>query len=250
MQAIFRDLGVEISTLSHANEFAQKNLIRTGERWDTQAETEVNTRICQNESTLLNHLRDLNMVDEIVPQHKHYAYALLMGALKLRVVQRLAYLEHLVQIGHTFDYIVVLGGERPLRDVEKEGLPETVTTEGQMMTHLVYQSPLLVDKKIIVVNAPMVQKPDGTLTRPTFEGTLKHFIQSAPQDGSCLVISNNPYVVRPTKMTQRIFDQSRFPTQGAGPALSDGTGILMVMDEFARILYEENLQCKVAAPAA
>lgn len=243
VQAIFKDLGIDIATLKHANEFAQKNLIRSGERWDKQAETELNTRIREQESTLLNHLRELYMVDEIVPKHKHYTYALLMGALKLRVAQRLGYLEDLIQTGHTFDYIVLLGGERPLRDIEKEGLPETVNTEGQMMAYLASQSPILADKKIIVVNAPMVQKPDGTLTRPTFEGTLTYFAQSAPQDGSCLAVSNNPYIVRPTKMAQRILDQSRFPTEGAGPALNiEGTGVLMVMDEFARILYEENLR--------
>lgn len=243
VKTIFKDLGIDITTLVQANEFAQKNLIRTGERWDKQEESEINTRIREHESTLLNDLRALNMVDAITPKQKHYTYALLMGALKMRVAQRLGYLEDLMQTGHTFDYIVLLGGERPLRDIEKEGLPETVNTEGQMMAYLACQSPLLADKKILLVNAPMTQKPDGTFTRPTFEGTLTHFSEIAPQDGSCLVVSNNPYIVRPTKMAQRILDKSRFPTEGAGPALNiEVTGILMVMDEFARTLYEDTLQ--------
>lgn len=240
---VFNDLGVQVETLAQANEFAQKNLLRKGERWDAQDETELNKRIRENTSVLVNDLRALNMVDEVKPNHKTYTYALLMGALKATVATRLAYLEELVQKGHSFDSVVLLGGERELRDIEKEGLPENVKTEAQMMAHLCAQSATLADKKIIVVNAPMIQKPDGSLTRPTTDSTLVHFAQTAPKDGSCLVISNNPYTVRQTKVTQRILDHARFPTEGAGPALNiERTGILMMMDEFARILYEDTLQ--------
>lgn len=240
---IFDVLGVKVETLAEANEFAQKNLLRKGERWDAQDETDVNKAIRENEATLINDLRSLNMIDAVEPKHKAYTYALLMGALKATVAIRLAYLEELMEKGHSFDSVVLLGGERELRDVEKEGLPEEVNTEAQMMAYLCAQSTKLADKKIMLVNAPMIQKADGTFTRPTTDSTLVHFAQTAPQDGSCLVISNNPYTVRQTKVTQRILDQSRFPAEGAGPAVDiERSGILNVMDEFARVLYEDTLQ--------
>jgi hypothetical protein len=245
---VFDVLGIKLETLAQANEFAQKNLLRKGERWDAQDETEVNKRIRENESTLINDLRSLNMIDAVEPKHRAYTYALLMGALKATVAVRLAYLEELIEKGHSFDSVVLLGGERELRDIEKEGLPEDVKTEAQMMAHLCAQSAKLADKKIMLVNAPMIQKADGTFTRPTTDSTLVHFAQTAPYDGSCLVISNNPYTVRQTKVTQRILNQSRFPTEGAGPALSmERTGILNVMDEFARVLYEDTLQYNAQA---
>jgi hypothetical protein len=240
---IFNVLGIKIETLAQANEFAQKNLLRKGERWDAQDETQVNKAIRENQSMLINDLRSLNMIDAVEPKHKSYTYALLMGALKATVEVRLAYLQELLQNGHSFDSVVLLGGARELRDIEKEGLPEGINTEAQMMAYLCAQSASLADKNVILVDAPMIQKADGTFTRPTTDSTLVHFAQIAPQDGSCLVISNNPYIVRQTKVTQRILDQSRFPTEGAGPAVNiERTGILMVMDEFARTLYEDTLQ--------
>lgn len=246
VKGIFNVLGQKIETLSQANNFAQENLLRKGERWDAQNETHVSKVVRENESTLINDLTLLNMIDAVEPVYKTYTYALLMGALKATVAIRLAYLEELIENGYSFDSVVLLGGERQLRASEKEGLPEGVNTEAQMMAYLCTQSEKLANQKIVLVNAPMIQKPDGTFTRPTTESTLVHFAETAPHDGSCLVISNNPYIVRQTKVAQRILDQSRFPAQGAGPALNiERTGIFMVMDEFARSLYEDTLQYKV-----
>ncbi len=245
LNAVFTDLGVSVDSLEQANEFAQKNLLRSGERWDVQEDNELHTRMRDNQAALIDDVRAFGMIDATIPTKKVYTYALLMGATTGRVTQRLEHLVDLIKDGYTFKYIALLGGERPLRDVEKEGLPETVTTEAQMMEYVCSRYPELADYNVILVNAPMIQKPDGTFARPTTDNTLVYFAEIAPEDGSCLVISNNPYTVRQTKVTQRILDQSRFPTQGAGPALSiDKVGIIMLMDEFARTLYEENLRFK------
>jgi len=168
-----------------------------------------------------------------------------MGATKQAVIARLDFLAELRDSGYTFKYIVLLGGERQLRDVEKEGLPETVNTEAQMMECVCAQYAQFANQSIILVNAPMIEKADGTFTRPTTDSTLVHFAKIAPEDGSCLVISNNPYNVRQTKVTQRTLDQSRFPTHGAGRALEEGVvDIFVIMDELARTIYEENLRFK------
>src|ERR1700682_3984467 len=169
VKAVFNDLGVSFDTLAQANEFAQKNLLRSGERWDIQEDNALHRLMREKQSILIDDVRALRMVDAIKPTQKNYTYALLMGALKMRVTQRLEYLVELINSGHVFKYIVLLGGERQLRDVEKEGLPETVTTEAQMMEYVCAHYLEHTGQQIIVVNAPLIQKADGTLTRPTFE---------------------------------------------------------------------------------
>ncbi len=236
---IFAKVHQQISTLKEANTFAQANFIRKGERWQKQQETPVHEEIQKNRSAIIDDLQRLTMIDEIKPAKKHYTYAGLMGALAERVVYRMNYLQELIDAGYTFDYVVLLGGERPLQELEKVNLPESVKTETDMMVHFFKNSPLK-DSKMILVNAPMVQKADGTLVRPNTDDTLVYFQQTAPEDGSFLVISNNPYIARQTKVAQRILDQKRFPVDGAGKkADAEELDIIMVMDEFARLVYEE-----------
>jgi len=244
-KTFFGHLGVAVETLADANNFAQKNLLRVGERWDKQKETDLQVLMRKNEDLLIDELRSFGMIDEVKPLQKSYTYALLMGALKSSVALRLDYLVKLEQQGYIFETIVLLGGERELRGDEKLDLPAGVSTEAQMMSYLCAQHPQLKDKKVLLVNAPMVKKEDGSLVRPTTDSTLVYFAKIASQQGSCLVISHNPYTVRQTKVTKRILDQSKFPTQGAGAELQkDRCDSIILMDEFARTLYEEQLQYK------
>ncbi len=236
---IFALLNERITTLQEANAFAQKNLLRTGERWDAQAPNPVHKDIQQNSSTIIQELKQLGMIDEIKPKKNDYTYAGLMGALKERVAYRMNYLKKLIDEGYTFKYIVLLGGSRPLQEKEKENLPAEVTTEAEMMVHLFHNAGFK-NSKMILVNAPMVQKADGTLVRPNTDDTLIYFAQIAPEDGSFLALSNAPYTLRQTKVAQRILDQKRFPVDGAGEK-ADAQEIdpIMIMDELARTLYED-----------
>lgn len=238
---VFERFGVSVTTLEEANTYAQKHFLRRGERWDTQDKKDWHTSIDDQKSLLLEDFRSLGMIDEVQPTQKAYTYALLMGACKERAEDRLQYLAELKQRGITFGVIVLLGGARQLQGIEKSGLPEDVTTEAQMMEYLCAHHSKLKHDKVLLVDAPMIKHDDGTLTRPTTDSTIVHFAKIAPCDGSCLVISNNPYVLRQTRVTQRILDQHRFPTQGSGKEAGDEEMIDMVMllDEFARTVYEE-----------
>ena len=242
---VFEHLGVSVSTLEQANEFAQKNLLRKGERWDTQEEKEWHAVISDKKALLLNDLESLGMIDSVEPKQKSYRYALVMGATTGSVAKRLDYLASLKQNGLNFKEIVLLGGERQLRDIEKDGLPEHITTEAQMMEYLCAHHATLKNDTALLVNAPMAKHSDGTFIRPNTDDTIVYFSKIAPADGSCLVISNNPYVLRQTKVAQRILDQVRFPTEGAGKKVNPETiDIVMLMDEFARTIYEEYTQAK------
>lgn len=243
VRKVFELLGVSVSSIEQANEFAQKNLLRKGERWDEQEENELRANIRSKKALLLDALRAIGMVDTIMPTQQSYGYALVLGATKRPVEQRLNFLAELKQSGHAFKYIVLLSGERQLLDHEKEGLPEGITTEAQMVAYLCANHPVLKNDAVIMVNVPMIQHNDGSITRPNTDDTVNLFARIAPENGSCLVISNAPYVVRQTKVVQRILDQKRFPTEGAGKKANEETiNVITLMDEFARAVYEEYKQ--------
>jgi hypothetical protein len=238
-QDIFYHLGESINTLEQANSFAQKNLLRTGERWDAQQETDVIQKVRASEVAIKNDLKKLEMLDAVKPSKTKYIYALVMGALLETVQQRMDYLAQLIKQGYQFEIVVLLGGQRALRDIERQSLPQDVTTEAQMMVYVYENNEILKNQKKLLVDAPMITKPDGTQTRPTTDSTLEYFTVVALKDGFCLVISNNPFIARQTAVTQRVLDQTRFPTDGAGPAYIEGSrDILVLVDEFARTVYE------------
>lgn len=232
----------KITTLKEANAFAQQHLLRSGERWDVQQETDIFKACKENQEKVLSCLQKLGMVSAIYPTETHFTYALCLGALASRFVQRLAFLATLQELGYSFDYIVLLGSARPLTAEEKTSLAITLETEAEMMRYLYdhHQTLRKDDLALIVIDAPMKQSKDGVLLRPTTDDTLREFKQQAPKKGSCLVISNNPYVLRQVKVCERILQNSEFEIVGAGEALdTEKVNIHILMDEFARTLYEE-----------
>lgn len=271
---IFELLGHPITTVAEANEFAQKHLLRRGERWDLQEETSVHRLMKENEAALISNLNMLGILNfhqaresaiarSGFPKSMKYDYALLMGALKDTVLTRLNYLARLIENGYSFNTIALLGGKRTLLPEEKEGLPEHIQTEAAMMTHMYQEHPHLKYKKILLIDAPMIKKKDGTLTRPTTDSTLEYFAQVVESDRkrqregrailnavlgqsqdedqkpSCMVISNGQYIIRQMTVAARILAPLCI-VDADGPDESDASDIVMLMDEFARFVYEAN----------
>lgn len=247
VQEIFSCLDQKITTLQEANSFAQANFLRRGERWDEQAQTPLQLKMAEQRSFIVEQLRLLGMIDKIVPKEKKYTYALLLGATTQVLTERLFYLKKLCDEGYEFDYIALLGGVRPLRDEEKVGLPDNITTEAEMMEYVYLQAGFAENKKILI-NSQMIQKEDGSLSRPTTDTTFVDFIHAAPQNGSCLVISNSPFTVRQRKVAERILDATLFPVDAAGASVDvekyPREAVVILMDEFARTLYEDWLKYK------
>ena len=81
---------------------------RGKERWEVQ---EV---LSERREHILSLFDQLNMVREIGAQKKQYTYAVVFGATIARVRARLAFLAKQWQQGIRFDYLVMLGGQRPL----------------------------------------------------------------------------------------------------------------------------------------
>lgn len=241
LKNIFEHLENPIETLSEAHSFAQKNLLRKGERWDSQEDNRLHNLIQRKNDLLFHDIKRLGILDPVQPNRQSYDFILIAGELKDTVQEKLDYVAELKQTGLTFAAIVLLGGERPLRDDEKNDLPSNITAESEMMKHLYQNHSIIKDEKMILVNAPLIQNNSGLLNRPTTESTLLHFTQIAPHAGSCLMISNTPYIIRQTYVALRTLDQNSFPTEGIGKKMNeDEHDIFLLLDEFARILYEIN----------
>lgn len=239
-QDLFSMLGEHFQTLDQANTFCQKNLLRQGERWDTQKETPLFKKCKENEKAVMAYLKALGMIDASYPLRKKFKYVLCMGALKARAEQRLDTVAYLQNKGYSFDAIVLLGGARPLIESEKAELPHEINTEAGMMKHLYENHPTIKKMNTILIDAPMIELSNGFVRRPSTEDTLELFQKKVSDGGACLVVSNNPYLFRQLKVAQRILDQKKFPTDGAGSELDPkATNIFIVMDELARAINEE-----------
>lgn len=180
------------------------------ERW------EVSSRVIKDQDFFLSLLGNLGFIAEVAPEQQQYDYAVLLGATLEAFRNRLHYLITLWQQGVRFNKVVLLGGQRSLeKDFEGKGalldrtnayLPirsdwqltgELPTTEMQMMM-LVYEQAVMPESMrkvpLVMVDSPMRQRPDGSLARPTTVDTVNDWLQTKPVPGSCLVISNQPFV--------------------------------------------------------
>lgn len=227
-----------LTTLEQANQCAQQNLLRQGERWDAQQHTSLRDRITAHKDELIEQLRLVGMIDAIVPKGRIFQYALLMGGLHERMKLRIHDLEKLVHDGYVFSTLVLLGSERPLEQFEKQGLPEDVTTESAMMRYELNQTALKDFPRVIYISSPM-KKVNTKVVRPTTDDTFNDFLKMDPIPGHCLVISNNPYIKRQQEVARALLPAG-FTVEGFGRAARMETfDIHMALDEFARMLYQE-----------
>lgn len=238
VKIIFGCLQISITSIQQANDFAQKNFLRTSERWDGQEKKSWHDLMYQNKAELLHAFRSLGMIEAIEPCKNRYTYILVMGTLKDNAEHCFNFLSDLKNKDLAFEKIVLLSGKRLLEDFEKEGLPADIVTEAAMMMYLCERHASFKNDDIVLVDAPMMYHEDGSVTRPTTDSTLTYFAQTTTVDGPCLVISENPHIIRQTRVAQRILDQARFPVDGAGKEIEEPIDMIQLFDEFARVIYE------------
>lgn len=211
------------------------------ERWDI-ADSNV-----ENKDQFFALFDQLNLVDVINPTQQQYDYVLLMGATYFRMKTRLQHAINLFNQGVRFDAIVLLAGARPLTDVEKADLSEDLqdgdampTTETEAVKFLYDHAEMPADMRaisMILIDSPMKVTNTGTLTRPTTGDTVDLWMASHPTPGSCLVISNQPYVGYQDSVTKTLLPQT-FTVETVGEK-SEDTIIGIYLDTLARTLYQE-----------
>lgn len=256
---LFDVLGIEHDgTLDSIVQATQREWLRPAgkERWDAPDKHE------DKRAQVLAILDQLGYLQEIHASKKRYNRAIILGALASRVRSRLAHFLKQWKAGVRFDEIVVLGGERPLHpkleshqvllDRNNKELPIRAdwTLQGELpetesgMIRMVFDQADLPEKlkkevRIVFVETPMQQRPDGSLRRPNTGDTIIHWKRTcAPTPGSCLVISSQPYVCYQDAVA-RTFLSKYFGVETIGSCVQDDLPLAVHLDNIARWLYQE-----------
>lgn len=198
----------------------------------------------------------LHVLEEIPSPMQHFDYAIVHGALLPRVRMRIAFLIKEWKRGVRFDKIVFFTGERPLLssaeneaallDYDNRFLPISgnwsfngalPTNEIQMMRFVFEQACLPEDMKKVPVEwviSPMIIK-DGKVTRPNTQNNITEWLSRRPKPGSCLAISNQPYVGYQDAVLRKHLPTS-YSLTTVGPQADGSTKLEVHLDNLARWL--------------
>ncbi len=204
--------------------------------------------------------RQMGFIEEIKPLSTTYTYGVIFGATIQGMRERLSYLIDLITHRDIHvDTIVFLVGQRP-RDEKRENihvlfeeripniplrkewqrpnvLPQTETDLAYLIVDQV-ELPLDIKNRIIIVDTPMVQKSDGTMTRPTTDDTVRAWMDQHPKKGSVLCISSQPHVHRQGYVARRLLPPGwDIECVGSAASLKELTPSLL-LDALARSLFE------------
>jgi hypothetical protein len=249
-------LNPQKSESAQINAWAQKNLLRKGERWQCQSTQFENLR-----TTLLPLLTDLGFVNAVSPHFTHYQGAIVHGSLLQSARLRLHCLIEQWQRGVRFTHLYFLTGERPLEEQYenrqtltqdgdsplkiKKGWREPdalAETEVEIMQLIWEQSDIpeemLRQVEVHFISAPRRKDPtSGKMVRPTTDDTVEMWLKASPPPGLYLTVSNAPYTNRQDLVTRTIAPSLyTFDTIGARAAPQEKMAVFL--DEFARLIFQ------------
>ncbi|MBJ7450214.1 MAG: hypothetical protein JHC93_07655 [Parachlamydiales bacterium] len=237
------------------NNWAQKNLLRQGERWQEQT-----SKFEALKLKIKPLLGELGFINASSPHFNEYQGALVHGALLPRVRLRLHYLVEQWKQGIKFSHLYFLSGERPLvAEQESEDLfmqdkdsPLKIRkdwstpirfprTECEMMQLVWDQSeiPETMRKEVQVhfINAPMKIDPKSEkLLRPTTDDTVEYWLKTAPPYGNYLAITNAPYTNRQDLVVRALAPYYGLDTICSGA--SEQEKVATFLDELARFIFQ------------
>ncbi len=204
------------------------------ERW------QVSDLSVEQRGMVLSYAVKLGLLETRYPQSKHFNYAVLMGGATFRMEKRIGFLKELWDKGYRFDHVVVLSGERVL-DAKVEKIPEGCKSESDAahaMWKTVDLSPEVRNLPITFVDTPMIPVYMGK-RRPGTADTIAKWVKTSPKPGSCLIISNQPYITY-QEATIRLLLPKGFTLEAVGPgAVPAELNAADILDSIARWLYQE-----------
>jgi hypothetical protein len=212
--------------LPQINQWAQKNLLRQGERWDKQTDKFEDLTF-----QLKPLLTELGFVEGTPPHLTEYRGAIIHGSLYPTVSRRLHYLIEQWNRGIRFSQLYFLSSDLPL---------DSGQTECEMVRNLWNQSQIpesMQEVQVFFINAPMKNDTKGNKTiRPTTEDTIIYWLQANPPPGCYLAISNAPYINRQDLVIKTIAGKDyTFDTAGYGAKEEEKMAIFL--DELARFIF-------------
>jgi len=230
------------------NNWAQKHLLRRGERWEEQSE-----RFEVLKPTIQPLLTELGFTDSTAAQFKTYDGAIVHGGLLSRVTMRLDYLVRQWNEGVRFSHLYFLTGDRPLDPAYENALtlnqtPLTVKTEMEMI-ELVWnlaEIPEAMRKEVKVHFIAALMKKDPSSDkwlRPTTDDTVESWLKQEPLPGRYLAVTNAPYTNRQDLVIRGIAPKE-YGFDTIGPGCDEGEKVAIILDELARCIFQINLEAE------
>lgn len=178
----------------------------------------------------------MGLLQAVKPSKTHYEYALICGSLLSSMQKSAQYLADLWEEGVRFEKIVFLTGQRPLQNSEKE--MTGAETESQVAEWAYLHSELPKNLPVSFIDAPM-KHIDGNWVRPNRGDTIRSWLNTQPLPGTCLVISNQPYVAYQKAVIQHCLSDE-FPVETVGPGVKGSPSVALILDTIARELFWRN----------
>ncbi len=206
------------------------------ERWQV-AEKDFGER---NNGQIRYLIERMGFIQEKAPEGTRYTYCLILGATLPAMQKRLRYVRSLWEQGVRFEQIVILTGDRDLDPVaDRISLEHTCSNEAQGARFIYENAHLPEDLRalpLLVIDTPKQPSPKG-LIRPTTADTVQDWLALGLPMGTCLFISNQPYVLYQHSVVRCIL---RFPFTTAGPATTaEKNSVAVLLDTVARWLYQQ-----------
>lgn len=215
-------------------------------------ELEDNDILQNNRKELIAQFKQLNLLNEIKPSHKQYDYALLLGALEPRVVNRFNYLQSLWKKGIRFTQLILLGSERLLIESEEPIARElgARATEFNMINAILKTARSFWPKDLLSVSFTVINTPlHKTGKRPTTADTVKNWLLKNPKPGLILTFSNQPFVnYQNVILTNNL--PVGFELDTVGSAILEGSEmesikLSVVLDTLARLIFADRFRLEV-----
>lgn len=220
------------------------------ERWNMDA------YMSEHEVEMQTLLANLGLCYSIKPKLKEYDYVVILGALFSTMKLRFQYVLDLWNQGIRYKKIIILAGARPLvesqgenkeRFVELLGLDfnnHELKTEADLARvlyqywNIPYQMKQL---PVQIIDVAMIQSSSGVFRRPTTSDTIIEWIKTNPDAGSCLFISNQPYVGYQGAVVKTDMPNG-FLVETVGVGATQDFSNAVALDSLARWLYQESKQ--------
>jgi hypothetical protein len=198
------------------------------ERWEFEAKFE------EMREELTPVFEEMGYLKKVAPKQTSYDYVLVHGATLKSVQSRVSYLQKLIDQGLQVKQIVFLTGMRKLLETEKTA--PYLEWESQMVEWVYDHSTLPRKIPVLFVNAP-AKSVQGKIVRPTTGDTIFEWLKKMPAPGSCLAISNQPFVPYQDAVVSN-FLPPEFSLETAGEETAQWS-VALVLDSIAKTLYEQ-----------
>jgi hypothetical protein len=233
------------SNLGELDSLFQNNLLRNGERWQTQPRFE------EKRDRLLSHFEAAGFISERNPTYRHYDYVIILGATAGRMRKRVTHFLRILKI-HKIEFgeIIFLSGERPLDpEVEPNDLwwnisdiPKTESQAAEIIwSQVALEEGVSLSPKFL--STPMIQDPETLITRrPGTSDTIRTWLSTNPKQGRVLLISNQPYCDYQLEVAKQVIreqGQWKEPLEidTVGEKESGRTSVAVLLDTLARYIH-------------